>query len=116
MIPGSNEPSRQLAKNRLAVMRDFASLAMKELWCADNAPAERSTNGLMTKADPEDRNFPGHMLNQLHGNACLLRRTGPRGDDDSFWLSARNFVHGNFVVTPDLDLATELPKILQQVV
>lgn len=52
----------ELAENRLAIVADFACLAMKEFWCPDDAPAKRRANSLMAKAHTEDGNFPRQTL------------------------------------------------------
>src|SRR5437773_11105014 len=98
VVARRGEGIRQLAENTLAIVMDLAGFAVKEFWSADDFPSKRSANGLMTEAHAKDRKFPGEALDELHGNACLLRRARPRRNYDSFGLAADNSFHGNLVV------------------
>src|SRR5882762_4765444 len=116
MVARGGEGIRQLAENIFAVVMDLARFAVEELRGADDFAAERSANGLMAEAHTEDRKFSGEALDQLHGNARLLRRARTRRNYDAFRISPDNLFHGDFVVAVHLDVATQLAEILREVV
>ena len=95
---------------------DLARFAMEEFRCADDFAAECSTNGLMAEAHTEDRKFSGQALDQLDGNARLLRRARSGRNYDALRFPADDFFDGDFVVSVHFDLATEFAEILRKVV
>ena len=95
---------------------DFAGLAVEEFRGANDFAAEGGADGLMPEANAQDRKFPGETLDQLHGNAGLLGRARPRGNDNLVRLALGDFLDGDFVVAVHLHLTAKLTEILSQVV
>src|SRR5580704_12260466 len=58
------EPLRQAAKEGLAVVLDFARLAMHQPGRADHAAAECRADGLMPETHAENRNLPCEALDE----------------------------------------------------
>src|SRR5260370_34316162 len=105
MVTRRGEAQWKAAENRLPVVEDFASLAMKEFRRAHDFSSKGGANGLMPQAYAEDRDFSGKPLNELHRDARLLRGARTRRDDNLFRAAVGNFVGGNFVVAAHLDIA-----------
>ena len=105
-----------MAEYIFVVVMDLARFAVEEFRSADDFAAERSTNGLVAEAHTKDGKFSGETLDQLHGNACLLRRARTGRNYDAFRISPDNLFHGDFVVAVHLDVATQLAEILREVV
>src|SRR5713226_6952978 len=98
MVARGGERIRQLAENVPAVMMDLARFAMEKFRGADDFAAEGGANGLMAEAHAKDGKFSGEALDQLHGNARLLRRARTGGNYDALRLSPGNLFHGDLVV------------------
>src|SRR5260370_19922365 len=116
MVARGGEGIRQLAENILAVVMDLAGFAMKQLRSANDFAAECGADGLMAEAHTKDGKLSREALDQLHGNARLLRGAGAGRDDDALGLAPGNFFDGNFVFAMHFDLATQLAAILRNVV
>src|SRR6266566_1771069 len=116
MVARCGERIRQLPENSLAVVLDFAGLAVKKFRRPDDSPSERRPDRLMPQANPKNRKLRGETLDEFHGNACLLRRAWARRNHDLLRLAAGNLFHGNLVVAMHLHLAAQLAEILRQVV
>ena len=78
MIARGGKRLGQFAEDAFAVVLDFAGLAVKQLGCANDFPAERRADGLMSQANSENRKFASELLNKFDGDACVLRSAGPR--------------------------------------
>src|SRR5713101_7141943 len=116
MVARRREGIGQLPENILAVVTDLTGLAVEKFRSADDFSSKRSANGLMAEAHAENRKFPGKALDQLDGNARLLRRTRTGGNHDAFRLPPGNLFNGNLVVAMHFDLATQLAEVLREVV
>jgi len=116
MITRSCEWLGQLAENIFAVVMDFAGLAVKEFWSANDFAAERRADSLMAEANAQDGKFSSEPLDQFHRNASLLRRARPRRNDDSLRLALGDVLDGDFVVAVHFHLAAQLTEVLGQVV
>src|SRR6267154_5163021 len=95
---------------------NLAGLAVKNLGSANDFATECRADGLMTQAYAKDRKFSGQAANQVDANPGVLRSTWTRRNYDGVRLAPRNFLDGDFVVAVHLDIATQLAKILRQVV
>src|SRR5258708_39808310 len=82
MVARGGEGIGKLAENIFVVVVNLARFAMKEFRGADDFSAKRGANGLMAEAHTEDGKFSREALDQLNGNARLLRRARTGGDDD----------------------------------
>src|SRR5258705_9188751 len=89
---------------------------MKNLGSANDFAAECGADGLMTQAYAKDREFSGQAANQVDANSGILRGAGARRNYNGFGLAPRNFLDGDFVVAMHFDIASQLAKILGQVV
>src|SRR5882762_4646635 len=89
---------------------------MKNLGSANDFATERRADGLMAKTYTEDRKFSGQAANQVDANSCILRSAWAWRNYDGFRLAPRNLLDGDFVVAMHLDIATQLAKILGQVI
>jgi len=116
MVARCGKGVRQLAENIFVVVMNLAGFAVKKFRRADDFAAERRANGLMAEANTEDGKFSGEALDQLDGNARLLRSARAGRNHDAFRLSADNFFDGDFVVAMHFDLATQLAEILREVI
>src|SRR5215467_10534785 len=106
----------QFAKDVFAVVMNLAGFAVEKLGRANDLSAESCADGLVAKADAQDRKLSCETFYELHGDARLLRGAGARRNHDTFWLAARNLLNGDLVVAMDFDCATEFPEILGKVV
>jgi hypothetical protein len=106
----------KIAENVFAVVMNFAGLAVKEFWSANDFSSKGCADGLMAEANAQDRKSSGEPLDQLHGNACLLRGTWARRNDDFFGLALGNFLYRDFVVAMHFHLTAQLTEILGEVV
>ncbi|MNP52296.1 hypothetical protein D3C76_1466800 [compost metagenome] len=70
----------------------------------------------MTEADTQNRQLAGKVQNRLDRHARFARRAGARRDDDALRLKGFDFSKGHFIVANDLDLGTQLAKVLNNVV
>jgi len=116
MVARGGEGIRQLAENILAVVMDLARFAVEEFRGADDFAAERSANGLVAEAHTKDGKFSGEALDQLHGNARLLRRAWPWRNHNPFRLFPRDIFNADLIVAMHFHLASQLAQILRQVV
>jgi hypothetical protein len=107
---------RQFAEDTLGIVVDFAGLAVEELRSAHHFAAKCRANCLVSQADAKNREFAREPANQLNADAGVLRRAGTRRNHNALRLAARNFLHGNFVVAVDFNVATQLAEILRQVI
>src|SRR5258708_3345458 len=116
MVAGGGGGIGKVAENIFVVVVNLARFAMKEFRGADDFSAKRGANSLVPEADTENGKFPSEALDQLHGNARLLRRARTGRDDDTLGLATGNLFDRNFVVAMDFDLATQLAEVLREVV
>ena len=106
----------QAGEDAFAVVMDFAGLAVKKFWRANDLPAERRANSLMAETDAQNWKFTSQLLHEIHGDTRFLRCTRAGRDDDRFRFALGNMFNGNFVVAMNLDGATKLAKVLREVV
>src|SRR5882762_1099045 len=95
---------------------NLAGFAVKNLGSANDFAAECRADGLMTEAYAKDRELSGQAANQVDANSGILRGAWAGRNYDGFGLAPRNFLDGNFIVAMHLDIATQLAKVLGQVV
>src|SRR6267154_4150649 len=95
---------------------NLAGLAVKNLGSANDFATECRADGLMAQAYAKDRKFSGQAANQVDANSGVLRSAWAGRNYDGVRLAPRNFLDGDFVVAVHLDIATQLAKILGQVI
>ncbi len=81
--------------------------------------AKRRANRLMPEADPENRHPPlrlRKMLDQLHADARILRRTRPRRDQNPLRLQRLHLSRRQLIVAPNHHLRAQLTHVLHEVV
>ena len=78
MVARSGKILRQIAKHGLAIVMNFARLAVHHVFCSDYSPSERRADCLMSEAHTENRNFPGKTLNQRNADASFSWRARSR--------------------------------------
>src|SRR5580658_9799526 len=92
MIARGDERLRQVVKYGLAIVLDFAGLAMHQLSRANHTAAKRRADGLMAKANTENRNLPREPLDERHTNAGFRGGTRAWRNYDMFGAQFLNFV------------------------
>ncbi|MNT50074.1 hypothetical protein D3C72_1869750 [compost metagenome] len=70
----------------------------------------------MAQAYAEDWQLPGEMQDGLDGHARLAWGAWARGYDDALRVEGLDLSDGQFVIANDLDLGTQLAKVLNDVV
>ena len=116
MIARGFEILREAAKNRFAVVMNFAGLTVHDFFRADDFATERVADGLMAEADAENGNFAGEVLDDGHAQTRFARRAGAGRNNDAFGAHAGDFVECDFVVAADFELLPHLAEVLRQVV
>ncbi len=116
MVARSFEILREAAKNRSAVVVNFAGFAVHDFFRADDFAAERVADGLMAEANAENGNFSGETLDDGHAQAGFARRAGAGRNNDALGTHARDFVESDFVVAADGEFLPQLAEVLRQVV
>lgn len=116
MVARGFEILREAAKNRLAVVMNFAGFAVHDFFRADDFAAERIADGLMAEANTEDGNFAGEALDDGHAQAGFARRARAGRNNDALRAHARDFVESDFVVAAHGEFLSELAEVLRQVV
>src|SRR5512146_3286986 len=116
MVAGGFEGIRKVAKNGAAVVFYHGRLAVHQTISPDDFSAERDRQGLMAEADAEKRQTSGEMPDRIDGHSSLVRRAGPRRDDDPVRLQRLDLLDRDLVVAVDADVLTQLSEILHQVV
>lgn len=104
MITRRYEILRQFAKNGFPIVMDSAGFAVHQRRSAYHIASERVANGLMTEANSKDRDFPRELADDVDANTRILGFAGAGRDHDPLRLSVRDFVDGNLVVAPNLEL------------
>lgn len=89
---------------------------MHQMRRATDFRAESRADGLMSQANPENRNFAGKMPDQFDADACILRRTRPGRNYDALGPEIFKFADRDLVVAANLNLGAEFSEILDQVV
>ena len=82
VVARRRERVRQAVVNALAVVVDRAGLAVHEAFRANDRPAERLPDALMTEADAEDRDGAGEAVYELDTHAGFVGCARTRRDDD----------------------------------
>src|SRR5450755_4741944 len=72
MITGCGERAGQPFEYAIAAMGDGRHLAVHHAGRADDAPAERLANSLVSKANAEDGNFASESLYERYRDACFV--------------------------------------------
>src|SRR5580700_674364 len=83
---------------------------------AHHIAAKSRANSLMPKANSEHRHFAREMPNQINADAGVLRRARTGRNHNALRLHRFNVTHTDLIVAADLNLRTEFPEILNQVI
>src|SRR5271168_4695637 len=89
---------------------------MHEFWRPYHLTAEGGSDGLMSEADSENRDFPGKMADQLNADAGFLRSARPRRNQDAFGAHGFYIADRYLIVAAHLDFRAQFAQILHQVV
>jgi len=103
-------------EDSFVVMRDRAGLTVHQVRSTNHFPSESRANGLMSQANPKDRNSACEVADQIDADASVLRRAWTGRDDDSFRVHRIDVGNRDLIVAAHFDLSPEFPEILNQVV
>src|SRR5215210_5828501 len=109
------EALRQTPVHPLAVVQYPRGLAVHGLPAYDLAPVSLPY-GLMTEANTQHRDPFRGLLEELQGDAGLVRCARTGRDDYSIRVERGDLLGRDLVVAPDEDLGLELPEVLDEVV
>ena len=116
MVAGGSHRGSYAPEYGSSIMLNLAGLSVHKVPGADHAPAEGSSNGLMSQANTEHGNFPCEVTDELDADASLLRGAGTGRDYDPLGTEAFDFLDRDLVVPPHLDLRAQFSQVLNQVV
>ncbi len=130
MISSRRHRRGEAAKDGLTIVLNRTGFAVHQMPGANYLPAEGRTNGLVSKANSEQRHFililililitilaPGRkMANQFDADAGFLRSAWSGGDDNSLGVHRLDLLNANFVIAANLDLSAEFAQVLDKVV
>ena len=116
MVAGGRHGLGQAPENALAFMMDGGGFAVHDRARPADLPAEGLSDRLMPKANAQQGDFAGEALDHLQGNARLVGRAGPGGDDDFFRGQPFDLRHRDLVIAHHGKLGSQLPKVLVDVV
>src|ERR1700730_14607342 len=116
MVTRGSEGIGEFSEHSFAVVVNLTGLAMEERGRAFYLSSERHADGLMAEAYSENWKFAGKPLDKLHGDARFLWRAWPGRNNDALRLSPGDLFDADFIVAMHLHLASQLAKILGEVV
>src|SRR5579862_6526442 len=73
MVAGGCHRYRESLKDGSVVMHDRAGLAVHKVRGTNHAASEGLADGLVSKADAEDRDFPSEVANQIDADTGFTR-------------------------------------------
>lgn len=103
----------EAAKDRLAIVVNFAGFSMHDFWRADHAAAKCGANSLVAETNPENRNLSCKVFNEGNADAGFFRGAGAGRDYDALGLEFVDFIQCDPVVAADLELLPHLAEILR---
>ena len=103
MIARGFERVVHAGKDGPTVMGNAAGLAVHDAPGTDDSCAERLGDALMSQADAQDRNPTGQSADDVHTDARLHRPAGARTEDHVRRFPPFYLVHGNPIVSMDLE-------------
>ena len=83
---------------------DFLLLAVHQLFCIGDGSSKCFTDGLMSKADAQDRQFVFEIFYGFNADPCIFRTSRARGKDQGFRLHGLQLFDGHFIISYDLDI------------
>src|SRR5947209_17788625 len=116
MIAGGCHGQWGVLENGFAVMLNLADLAMHDFAGAHDVSTERRANRLMPQAHAKHRLSAGKMPDQINADTRLLRRAGPRRNQNVARIQLLDLFTSGLVVAPHLDGFTKFTQILNKVV
>ena len=116
VITGHRHGQVQAMKHTQILMEHRAGLAMHDLARPYHVTAKRLADGLMAQAYAQDRQLAGEIADGFKRDARFGRRARAWRNHDTLRIQGGNFGDGQFIVAHDLDLGTELAKVLHNVV
>ena len=116
MVPHHLERRRQPGEDSAAVVLDARCFAVHDTLGTDDASTVRFADGLMTEADAEDGNRASPATDCVDGDPRLRRSARSGGQHDGVRGELADFIDGDRVVATHVDVRTELPEVLHEVV
>src|SRR5450755_1983464 len=116
MIPHRIKRVLQAGKYSGVVMLHGRCLAVHQTRRGSNFPSERRSDALVAKADSQYRNRRAEFLNNAITNAGRLRSPWAGRQANPLGSKRVDCVDGNLIVSLHHDIATQLTKILDEVV
>jgi hypothetical protein len=89
---------------------------MHDFFCPDDLPSEGLTDGLMAETNPKERNLSPDSIDERYRNTGVLGSAGTGRDYDFFRTKLNGSFNGQFIITINDHLGTELPDILDKVI
>lgn len=116
VVAGRVERIGQSLEEVGVVVEDRRGLAMHQVRGAEDAAAVDVPDGLVAKADAEQRLLAGEGADHVAGHAGFGGRTRTRRDHHAVRIQRERFLDRDLVVAEDLLLHAELAEVLHQVV
>ena len=93
-----------------------AELSVHDPGCANDASAERLTNGLVAQTHPENGNRACGFLDELQTDSRSVGIAGPRREDDSRRPKGEDVARRHRVVAEDARVRAQLTQEMDEVV
>ncbi|MCY1428540.1 hypothetical protein D9M71_444290 [compost metagenome] len=116
MVAGYGQRVVEGGEHAQVAVVDRAGLAVHHLARTHHVTAKGLADGLVAQAHTQDWQLAGKMQDGLDGHARLARCARARGYDDALRVEGFDLGDGHFVIANDLDLGTQLAKVLNDVV
>jgi hypothetical protein len=116
MIAGGGHRHGQTLKDSFIVMHDRAGFAVHKMGGAHHSASESFADRLVPETNSQHWNFSREMPDQIDADARLMRRARTGGDDNPLGPHVLDLAHGHLIIAANLDLAAQLPNVLDQVV
>src|ERR1700687_2869719 len=116
MIAGGGHRHGQTLQDRFIIVHYRAGFAVHEMGCAHHSASESFADRLVPETDSQHWNFSREMPDQIDADARLMWRARTGGDDNQLGPHVLALAYGHLIVAANLDLAAQLPDVLDQVV
>src|SRR5688572_4655924 len=116
MVSSRGETLRQAFEDGLRIVKDRTRLAMHERGSSNDLSTEDFTDGLVAKADSEDRDALMETLDHVFGNAGIVRSARARRNDNVRRLERLDLIESYAIVAEHAQLVSHLTQVLHKVV